>query len=189
MEKPTSGEPQQQEQQPPKRDLLSLPDDLLRICLRALPPALDEMAKRNVLASCKPLAGVVVRTSLNAFMLVVDRGAPAVRTATVLAQLWGEEEEGQQRDRHNMLQMMLYSAQHASPERCLADLEVAGVRLPFIAELRLVVRAQQALEAHSMIQVESLTPHDGILALHARAGPDPRLNAARWPGRAAAQPA
>ncbi len=140
MEKPTSDEPQKEEQQPPKRDLLSLPDDLLRICARS--PALDKAAKRNALASCKPLSRAVLHTSLSRAVVDADRGAQAARSAKLLLQLWGEEEGTQREDKH--VTLVLCSAHHARPEPCLVDLRGAGVCLPFITDLHLEVRTRDA---------------------------------------------
>ncbi len=129
-----------QQEQPRPTDLLSLPDDLLRICARS--PALDEPSKHAALASCKPLSRAVLHTSLSRAVVDADRGAQAARSAKLLLQLWGEEEGTQREDKH--VTLVLCSAHHARPEPCLVDLRGAGVCLPFITDLHLEVRTRDA---------------------------------------------
>ncbi len=135
---------QQQEQQPPQqptKDLLSLPDDLLRICLRA-PACRDELSKRNALASSKPLARAALRTSLRAFVLDVDDGHQYARSFRTLVRLWGEEEEEQLLLYDQAaISLALSSFRMGDPARCVPELADAGVAAPFLT--RLVLQARQ----------------------------------------------
>ncbi len=113
-------------------DLLSLPDDLLRICARS--PALDQAAKRAVLASCKPLARALIRTSRRfGLLLDVDRQAPFLPSVRLFAQLAGEERE-------HAGQTLVLVLRGEYPARCLA--QVQGVRLAGVTLLGLQVCAR-----------------------------------------------
>ncbi len=125
-------------QRPPKRDLLCLPDDLLRICLSSLDPE----SKRAALATCKALARAVMHTSMKTVLLDAGPQQAALRTAKLLLQLWGEQEALGHHGRR--ITVALGGSDMPSPKRSVAKLLAAGVRLPFITELFLHVRGRPA---------------------------------------------
>ncbi len=129
MEKPTPPEDEPQEQ----RDWASLPGDLLSYILSS--PDLDAPAKRAALASCRALAGALLRACWFSLVLDVDREQPLSPTTQLPAQLAGVQEL-----RHGLA---LRSARRGSPALCLAQLR--GVRLAGVGHLVLQVRtaAQQ----------------------------------------------
>ncbi len=144
MEQPAHpGEQQQQLQQP--QSLLSLPDDLVRLCLGAQVLHGDQAAKRGALASCKALALALARTSLSGVLLDVDikRRASFAATVELVAQLWGDAKE-QRHDATAELPrtLTLFSSEHrGSPGRCLAELHTTSAHLAFMTRLVLKVRA------------------------------------------------
>ncbi len=140
----TKGQQQDEDQQQP-RDLLSLPDDLLRICLSAPPLEGDRRSSRAALASCKSLARALAHTTLTGVCHDVEHAGCAVRAAKLLQQLWGEE-EGQQQGKD--FTMVLFNECDASLGPYLSALRDAGVRLPFITELHLQVRDQHHGTSH-----------------------------------------
>ncbi len=126
-------EPEEPEQQCDKpKDLLSLPDDLLRACVRPLQG--DVASCRAALASCKPVARALVRTSRLGLLLDVEREAPFSPSVHLMAQLGANEEP--ENDQASTL--VLFGHKHSSPARCLAQLR--GVRLAGVTVLGLQVR-------------------------------------------------
>ncbi len=127
-------EPEEPEQQCDKpKDLLSLPDDLLRACVRPLQG--DVASCRAALASCTALAGALLRSSRFTLVLDVEREEPCLTSAVVLAAQLGANEEPE----HDLAATLtLRGQQHSSPARCLAQLR--GVRLSGVTVLSLQVR-------------------------------------------------
>ncbi len=139
MEKPTIEKQEQEEQEP--RDLLSLPDDLIRLSLHPGPQRdddLDEASMSAAIASCKPLARALLRTRVRGLFVDLDRrqGLLAHRMLRLLLQLLGDKEDlGEGRSLALQLRSFMTKA---SPARCLASL--AGMCLPFATRLFLDVR-------------------------------------------------
>ncbi len=114
-------------------DLLSLPDDLLRLSLNASLLDDDQASKRAALASCKALARALIRTSRRfGLMLDVDRQAPFLPSVRLFAQLAGEEQA-------HAGQTLALVLRGEYPARCLAQLR--GVRLAGVTLLGLQVCA------------------------------------------------